>query len=201
MPSLHRTGDPPRPDRSPGLPAAPRETVTGTELTVRDARPDEFAALGRLLVGIYSTLDGFPTPAEQPRYYELLASIGDFADRPGARVLAALTRKGELVGAVVYFGEMAEYGSGATACAGRDASGIRLLGVDAGYRGMGAGRMLTLACIDLAREEDHAQVIVHTTAAMPVAWGLYERLGFRRAPELDFAQQTLPVFGFRLKLK
>lgn len=35
---------------------------------------------------------------------------------------------------------------------------------------------------------------------MRLAWGLYERLGFQRSEDLDFAQQGLPVFGFRCRL-
>jgi hypothetical protein len=35
--------------------------------------------------------------------------------------------------------------------------------------------------------------------ALRIARGLYERLGFRRAPELDFHQESLPVLGFRLR--
>jgi hypothetical protein len=35
---------------------------------------------------------------------------------------------------------------------------------------------------------------------MRIAWGLYEKLGFVRSEDLDFSQQGLPVFGFRLKL-
>ncbi len=43
-----------------------------TPLTIRDLRPEEFDALGQLMVEVYSHLDGFPTPEEQPGYYELL---------------------------------------------------------------------------------------------------------------------------------
>jgi hypothetical protein len=35
---------------------------------------------------------------------------------------------------------------------------------------------------------------------MQVAWGLYAKLGFGRAPDLDFLQHDLPVFGFRRAL-
>jgi RimJ/RimL family protein N-acetyltransferase len=35
---------------------------------------------------------------------------------------------------------------------------------------------------------------------MPVAWRLYEKLGFERSKDLDFSQDGLPVFGFRLWL-
>ncbi|HJV47817.1 MAG TPA: GNAT family N-acetyltransferase [Geothrix sp.] len=171
-----------------------------TPLTIRDLREDEAGALGQLMVEVYSGLEGFPTPQEQPRYYELLTRIGDFAAKKDARVLVALTPEGELVGGVVYFGDMAEYGSGGIATTIQNASGIRLLGIDPRFRRLGAGRALTLACIELAREKGHAEVILHTTQAMQVAWKLYERLGFVRSEALDFMQQALPVFGFRLAL-
>lgn len=168
--------------------------------TVRAARRDEHAALGRLLVEVYSQLDGFPTPAAQPTYYAMLADIGRFADKRDAQLLVALDGAGALIGGVVYFGDMAEYGSGGTATKEANASGIRLLGVSAKARGLGVGRALTLECIRLARERGHAQVVLHTTQAMQVAWALYEKLGFVRSSDLDFMQGELPVFGFRLRL-
>jgi ribosomal protein S18 acetylase RimI-like enzyme/catechol 2,3-dioxygenase-like lactoylglutathione lyase family enzyme len=167
--------------------------------TIRDLRPGESEALGRLLVQAYSQLEGFPTPAEQPRYYEMLANIGSFAAKPDTRVLVAVSDDEKLLGGVVYFADMAQYGSGGAATAVTNASGIRLLGVDPALRKCGAGKALTQACIALARERGHAQVILHTTQAMKIAWGLYEKLGFERSPDLDFAQQELQVFGFRLK--
>jgi GNAT superfamily N-acetyltransferase len=130
----------------------------------------------------------------------MLANIGAFARRPGARLLVATTDAGRLAGGVVYFGDMAEYGSGGIATSVRDASGIRLLGVDQRYRGAGVGRALTHACIDAARQQSRSQVILHTTGAMQIAWRMYEKLGFVRSHELDFLQNELPVFGFRLRL-
>lgn len=169
-------------------------------LSIRDLRADESAALGRLMVEVYSRLEGFPRREEQPRYYEMLANIGAFATKPDTRVLVAVRDDGPLLGGVVYFGDMAQYGSGGTATAVTDASGIRLLGVDPAARGMGVGKALTAACIQLARDRGHARVVLHTTAAMRVAWGMYEKLGFVRAEDLDFMQGALPVFGFSLGL-
>jgi ribosomal protein S18 acetylase RimI-like enzyme len=171
-----------------------------SQLTIRDLHPSEFDALGKLMIEVYSNLEGFPTPAEQPRYYELLANIGRFTEKPATRVLVALSHGGDLMGGVVYFGDMAQYGSGGTATSVKGASGIRLLGVDPTFRNTGVGKALTNACIRLAREKGHAQVILHTTQAMQTAWGLYEKLGFLRSEDLDFSQQGLPVFGFRLTL-
>lgn len=114
---------------------------------IRDLRPEEFVALGRLMVGVYSGLEGFPSPAEQPGYYEMLANIGQFAGRKDARVLVAALPEGELVGGVVYFGDMAEYGADGAAKTVENTSGIRLLGIDPRFRGLGAGRALTEFCM------------------------------------------------------
>lgn len=54
------------------------------QILIRDLRPGESAALGQLLVEAYSQLEGFPTLQEQPRYYEMLANIGSFADKPAS---------------------------------------------------------------------------------------------------------------------
>ena len=45
------------------------------------------------------------------------------------------------------------------------------------------------------------QMIIHTTTAMQTAWKLYENLGFKRSADLDFLQEDLPVYGFRLILE
>ena len=170
-------------------------------LDIRDIMRHEYEALGQLMVEVYSNLDGFPTPTEQPSYYEMLANIGSFSEQKDTQVLVAISAEGKMVGGVVYFGDMAVYGSGGTATAEKNASGIRLLGVDPRSRGTGVGKALTNTCIQLARDRGHSQVILHTTQAMQIAWALYQKLGFERSPDLDFAQEELPVFGFRLWLE
>ena len=169
-------------------------------LYVRELRKDEFAALGKLMVDVYSNLAGFPGPDKQPGYYDMLRNIGRFSEKKDARVLVAISADDELVGGIVYFGDMAEYGSGGTATTVKNASGIRLLGVSARARGMGAGKALARACIQLAKDKAHSHVVLHTTQPMQVAWSLYEKLGFERSKDLDFVQEGLPVFGFRLWL-
>ncbi|ANB19553.1 GNAT family N-acetyltransferase [Dokdonella koreensis] len=167
---------------------------------IREARPDEYEALGLLLIAVYSTLEGFPTPREQPAYYRTLADVGALAARKNVTLLVAASTDGTLLGGVVYFGDMTEYGSGGSAPTERNAAGIRLLGVRSSARGRGIGKALTHACIERARRQGRAQVILHTTEAMHAAWGLYVSLGFRRSDDLDFLQEGLPVFGFRLRL-
>ncbi|HZH43996.1 MAG TPA: GNAT family N-acetyltransferase [Lysobacter sp.] len=170
-------------------------------VSIRRIRPEERAPLGRLMVEVYAGLDGFPTPREQPAYYTMLAEIGALDDRDHTEVLVAVDEQGALAGGVVYFSCMGAYGAGGTATQVRAASGIRLLGVDPRFRGAGIGRALTLACIERARAAGHREVVLHTTRAMQAAWSMYERLGFQRSPDLDFMQQALPVYGFRLPLE
>lgn len=170
-------------------------------MKIRDILPDEHHVLGQMMVEVYSHLDGFPKPTEQPAYYEMLANIGSFATQPHCRVLVAEVPAEGLLGGVVYFGDMRWYGSGGTATQEANASGIRLLGVTPRARGRGIGRQLSIKCIELAREAGHENVVLHTTQPMRAAWALYEDLGFARAPDLDFNQGTLPVFGFRLALR
>ena len=171
-----------------------------TGLIIRDLTAELAEPLGRLMVAVYSTLEGFPSPDEQPDYYRMLANIGDFAQQAETRILVALAPDHKLLGGVLYFGDMKDYGSGGTAPEVKNASGIRLLAVDPETRGMGVGKALTDAGIRLAREKGHAQVVLHTTKAMKIAWRMYEKMGFKRSMDLDFYQQELPVFGFRLDL-
>ncbi len=169
--------------------------------TIHNAKPTGFKAIGKLMVAVYSGLEGFPKAEEQPQYYETLANIGDFTQKPEVELLAALSHDGKILGAVLYFGDMQYYGAGGTVTQEKNASGFRLLAVDPSARGLGIGRALSVACIEKARKKGHAQVIIHSTAYMKVAWKMYENLGFIRSEDLDFKQQDLQVYGFRLKLE
>ncbi len=170
------------------------------EYIVRNARPAEYAEIGRLMVDVYSGLKGFPKPDEQPRYYAMLANIGEQTLKPGTELLVASGPDDRVAGAVVYYNDMQHYGSGGTATGEKNAAGFRLLAVDPLVRGRGIGKLLTLACISKTKEQGIPQLIIHTTKAMQTAWAMYEKMGFRRSADLDFLQGELPVFGFRLQL-
>lgn len=168
--------------------------------TVRNAKPGEFEEIGKLMVRVYSGLDGFPNEYDQPEYYKMLANIGELTKNPKTELLVAVSRKGKIGGGVVYFSDMQYYGSGGTAAKEKNASGFRLLAVDTSIRGQGIGKLLTNECIRKAKDLNHDQVVIHSTKVMKVAWKMYENLGFKRSEDLDFMQGELPVFGFRLLL-
>jgi hypothetical protein len=83
-------------------------------INIRVARRDEFSVAGELMVRVYSSLDGFPTPIEQPNYYAMFADVGRFTKNGGTEVLVAVTADEAILGAVVLFGEIKFYGSGGT---------------------------------------------------------------------------------------
>jgi ribosomal protein S18 acetylase RimI-like enzyme len=168
------------------------------EYNVRNANPDEFEAIGTLMVRVYSQLEGFPNAPEQPEYYKMLANIGEFTNKPGTELLVVVTLDGKVAGAVVLFSDMKYYGSGGTTTKEQNAAGFRLLAVETFYRGQGIGKLLTNECIRLAKDKMLTQVIIHTTKAMQTAWKMYENIVFKRSQDLDFMQGELPVYGFRL---
>lgn len=170
------------------------------EFTIRHANFSEFQEIGQLMVQVYSQLEGFPTEIEQPNYYKMLENIGDLATKPETELLVAVSSAEKIVGAVVYFSAMQQYGSGGTATKEQNASGFRLLAVDSLTRGKGIGKLLIQECIRKAKDKKHNQVIIHSTMAMQIAWKMYENMGFKRSEDLDFMQGELAVFGFRLPI-
>ncbi len=169
-------------------------------IQVRLAKPTEYKLIGELMFAVYSNLEGFPKPEEQPEYYNKLLQVGKLTANKNTELIVAVSEKGEIYGAVVFFSDMKYYGSGGTATLQKNAAGFRLLAVNDEARGKGIGKVLTMACIKRAKKLKLNQVIIHTTEAMQTAWGMYERIGFKRSSDLDFMQQQLKVFGFRLLL-
>jgi ribosomal protein S18 acetylase RimI-like enzyme len=150
-----------------------------TEIPVREARPDELDAAGRLVANAYTA--GALIAAEDSWYLDLIRDARDRSrDCP---ILVALdARTGALLGCVTYvpgpgnrFAEMELEGE----------AGFRMLGVAADAQRRGAGEALVRACIALARDAGRIGLAISTGANMLAAQRLYERVGFRRAPERD----------------
>jgi GNAT superfamily N-acetyltransferase len=156
--------------------------------TIRQARPEDYDLLGKLLVQAYAALPGMPSPQEQPDYYGMLANVAGRAAKSALTVYVA-TEADRLLGSIDFIDDMAQYGSGGTAAA-----------VDNAFRGKGVGKALTLFCIDRARASGKARLVLHTTRAMQTARAMYESLGFVRFPQIDFHQGKLEVFGLQLPL-
>jgi GNAT superfamily N-acetyltransferase len=161
-------------------------------ISVREVRGGEHAELARLTVDAYQALPGVDLGA---RYLGELADVGRRARE--AEVLVAVDDDGRLLGGVTYvptLGPWAEFSDPAEA-------GIRMLAVDPVNQGAGVGRRLVEACVARATASGRARLTLHTTASMPVARRLYERLGFRRDPGRDWeVEPGLILLGYVLDL-
>jgi GNAT superfamily N-acetyltransferase len=168
--------------------------------TVRNAKPEEHAAIGQLMVNVYSALPGFPSPAAMPGYYQMLAQVGLLTEKPEAEILVAVDAEETLAGALVYFGNMSHYGTPSTATQQTRAAGFRFLAVDASFQGKGIGRQLAEACIAKAKQSGKASLIIHTTAYMQTAQRLYQHMGFIRHAPFDFTQNDIHVMALVFSL-
>ena len=167
---------------------------------IREAKPSEYLNLGDLTVDVYAKLPDMPGPDKMPAYYELLKDVKGRAESPTVKIYVAVDQDQKILGGVTFIGDMQYYASGGSATSVKNSSGFRLLAVGPRARGLGVGKALTQYCVERARELGGQQVVMHTTKSMQVAWGMYERMGFQRMPEIDFKQGELQVFGFSLPL-
>jgi len=77
----------------------------------------------------------------------------------------------------------------------------RLLAVAPAARGRGLGTALMQECVRRTRQTGARVLSLHTTDVMETAVRMYERMGFVRAPELDFhPAPDVTVKGYRLDL-
>jgi ribosomal protein S18 acetylase RimI-like enzyme len=77
---------------------------------------------------------------------------------------------------------------------------IRMLAVDPAAQGRGVGSALVAACLDRARADGRRAVFLHSLPVMTDAQRIYERCGFRRAPERDWVFPDFLLMGFVLEL-
>ena len=153
--------------------------VSGEEapaFVVRPAREEDFAAVEALTVRVYIG-EGYSLPAIEPW-------LRDVATRAAATELlvAVDSITDQVVGSVSL---MTQSGSYVQITQAGEAE-FRLLAVDDAARRRGSGEALVQACIERARAFGCSRLVLSTQPSMVSAQRLYERLGFRRAPERDW---------------
>jgi len=146
---------------------------------IRPVRAEECEALGELTVAAYHALEDMMH--HQDAYDRRLRDVATRAAT--SCVLVAVTPAGELLGGVTFvsgpedpYSEELREGE----------AGIRMLAVDPAHQRAGIGRALTEACLDRARVDGRARLVLHTGNWMPDAIRLYEAMGFYRDPSIDF---------------
>ncbi|GAB3650682.1 GNAT family N-acetyltransferase [Glycomyces tarimensis] len=145
---------------------------------VRPVRESEHETLGDIIVDAYLR-DGFLRDSDDP-YARFLRDIGSRLD--GAEVLVAAEGERVLGGVT-----LVPPGSLLAELAGAGEAEIRALAVDPAGRTRGVGTSLVAACIERARDVHGAKrVVLCSQETMKAAHRIYERLGFERAPRLDW---------------
>lgn len=147
------------------------------QVVVRVARPEEYELVGELTVEVY-VHGGLVSP--ESSYVQTLRDAGDRAAK--AELLVAEVG-GEVAGAVAYCPPESPYAE----LAGPDEAEFRMLAVREKARGKGAGRAMVMACVERARAAGLRGLRLSTQHNMGTAQRMYERLGFVRTPERDWA--------------
>jgi ribosomal protein S18 acetylase RimI-like enzyme len=130
-------------------------------------------------------------------YQDFLGAESDYSDR--LRDAAARDREAELWvaeddGQVVGTVTVCPPGSPWRELSRPDEGEFRMLAVAPEARGRGIGEALARMCLDRFRGDGARGVVICSLPEMTTAHRVYDRLGFRRAPELDWE----PVAGVQL---
>jgi GNAT superfamily N-acetyltransferase len=159
---------------------------------IREARPEEYAAVGELAVRCY--LDAGFVPADSP----YLPELADAARRASEAELLVAVDGGQLLGSVTFAPPGSPYGEGV---AGPADAAFRMLVVSPAARRRGVGRALVLSCLDRARALGCERMRLSSQPAMSAAHRLYEQLGFARTPHRDWAPRPdVPLITYALDL-
>jgi GNAT superfamily N-acetyltransferase len=164
---------------------------------VRRAEPEEYAAVGRLLVAAYAP-SGMPPDA--PYWGALRDTAARAAD---AEVwVADGTGTGSDRHAVAGTVTWAGRGSGQREIAREDEAEFRMLAVDPALQGQGVGQVLLQAVVDRARRDRYVAVVLCSATWMTAAHRLYARAGFHRIPERDWTPAPgVDLLAFRCSLE
>jgi GNAT superfamily N-acetyltransferase len=160
------------------------------DLVIRAARSDELDIVASLTVDAYAEYAARMAPDAWSPFARDIANVGA---QIGDGQLLVAERGGKIVGSVTLFRQWRG--------AQQDAATIRLLAVPPQHRSAGIGRALMEHCIALAREDGKRRVVLTVTQEMERVRDLTERLGFERAPELDYdAAPGVRLEGYALRL-
>jgi predicted N-acetyltransferase YhbS len=163
-----------------------------TRPPIRLALPDEYDAIGHLLVRSYAAIPDMPVSEE------LIAELTDVRARAEDCVVLAAMDGGDVVGTVTY---VPSHVVAAAEFDDPEGAGIRMLAVDPAFRGKGLGRALTEECLRHAKAAGRTTVYLHTTPWMEAAGRMYQAMGFQRRRDLDWTPEPgVKLLGYRYEL-
>ena len=167
-------------------------------LVVRQARPSEYAQVGRLTADAYRA-DGLLHAEDHPVESSYETKLLDAALRAQqAELWVAAGEDEEILGTVTW----CPPGSPWRQLAQRaDQAEFRMLSVAPAGRRRGIGRALVEACLTRARLDKMSEVVIWSHPLMAGAHLLYSRMHFERAYDLDGSPSPgVHLWGFRLTI-
>jgi ribosomal protein S18 acetylase RimI-like enzyme len=163
-------------------------------VTVRPAHTSELPAVGDLTVAAYRA-DGFLV--DDDPYVPALLDTATRAREGELYVAELLDAPGVLAGTVTFCPAGSPWCELATEGEGE----FRMLAVDPAHRRRGVAAALVSTCLERSRELGYRALVLSSLPEQGSAHRLYERLGFRRTPDLDWSPaQDVRLLAFRLDL-
>ena len=173
-----------------------RRTEKKNKLEIRDARSRDRETARMVTLSAFQQYAAVMPPSRWEGYREnILATLTDPA--PAQHIVAE--KQEAILGSVLLYPPGTAFSTpdeGPLAC-----PEVRLLAVAPEARSQRIGSALMQECIRRARSLGASCLNLHTTDMMQVAKQMYERMGFVRAPELDFhPDPSVTVKAYRLNL-
>jgi predicted N-acetyltransferase YhbS len=165
-------------------------------MLIRDARPEDRDAIREVTLAAYQEY-----AVRMPTFWEgyrqnIIVSL----DEVGSAEQLVAEHEGTIVGTVLLYPPRRMQVSRSESLE-MPWPEVRLLAVAPAARGRGVGAALMQECVRRVRKTGGRVLSLHTTDVMQTALRMYERLGFVRAPELDFHPAPgTTVKGYRLDL-
>jgi ribosomal protein S18 acetylase RimI-like enzyme len=162
-------------------------------MLIRRATPDDHEAVGRATVAAYTPF------LEGHRESEYVNGLRDSGPRDrDAELWVAVDDDGTVLGSVTSCPE----GSPWRELAGPGEGEFRALAVDPAAQGRGVGAALVGHVVDRFRSAGARAVVLCSMSTMTSAHRIYERLGFLRAPDLDWSPMPgVDLIAYRLDLE
>jgi GNAT superfamily N-acetyltransferase len=158
---------------------------------VRPAHTDELAEIGELTVRAYAE-DAFVDPAEDYAHH-----LRDAVTRAKEAELYVAVLDDGVAGTVTFCPQ----GSPWCELAQPNEGEFRMLAVSPHSRRQGVAAALVGVCIERAQELGYIALVLSSLPRQQPAHRLYERLGFRRTPDLDWSPADgVDLLAFRLDL-
>lgn len=168
-------------------------------LNIRQADDSDQTAIQELTLAAYQEYAANLAPQQWQEYRKNILDTLNEA-QPEMQLVAELN--GEIVGSVLIVPAEPVMESSEGVIMQPGFPEVRLLAVTPAARGWGIGKALMQACIAQARAAGKSALTLHTSDLMKTAKRMYEQMGFKRDPEMDFyPTEDIVIKGYRLELQ